>query len=92
MKTKQGFTKEMQEHQKEFDEFWRKVVKTINDYKEDRGKIDWQYDPAYKNIEHFADQLAASGGWIYDRMNDVNGLTDKKSTTKKIRKALGFNE
>lgn len=48
--------------------------------------VSFHDDPNWQN---YADGLAETSGWIYDRLNGRNRL-HKKSVTKKIRKALGY--
>jgi hypothetical protein len=51
-----------------------------------RESISFVEDTGWQNK---ADSLAEIAGWIYDRLNGKTRL-DKKSVTKKLRKALGY--
>lgn len=74
-------------------EFRTKIVELVNDAQKDEG-FDWDTeqrlsfydDPTWQRR---ADSIAELAGWIYDRVNGMTRL-DKKSVTKKIRKALGY--
>lgn len=71
-----------------------KVVALVNKVQEEEGlgwdtseSVSFADDP---NWNYKADAFAELSGWIYDRLNGMTRL-DKKSVTKKIRKALGYS-
>lgn len=85
------FTEELEKIYREANE---KVVALVNKAQEEEGlswdtteNVSFADDP---NWNYKADAFAEMGGWIYDRLNGMTRL-DKKSITKKIRKALGYS-
>jgi len=72
----------------------RKIFDLVNTAQADEG-LSWDTNKAVSfhnnpNWNYRADALAEMTGWIYDRLNGKN-RQDKKSMTKKIRKALGYS-
>lgn len=70
-----------------------KIVTLVHKAQADEG-LNWDTNEKVSfhddsNIERRTDDLACMGGWIRDRLNGINRL-DKKSLTKKIRRALGY--
>ena len=54
----------------------------------DDQPVEFADDP---NVERAIDALAELSGWTYDRLNGINRL-HRKSMTRKIKKALGYNK
>ena len=87
--TEQEFNTELEKIAKEA---WDKARELVFKAQTDEG-MDWQTDKPvsfhggmyYKSC----DSLAELAGWIYDRLDGKTRM-DKKSMTKKIRKALGY--
>ena len=88
---KQELISNLRDRQKEFNEVWIKIVTDINNFVESGQKINEPID----NITGLVDNLCLSGAWIEDRLNGITATTHnpeyKKSRTKKVRKALGYN-
>lgn len=84
------FCEELKQIQRDANE---KVVALVNKVQKEEG-LEWDTteqvsfvdDP---NWNYAADAFAEMTGWIYDRLHGRT-RSDKKSVTKKIRKALGY--
>jgi hypothetical protein len=92
--TNETLKKRMLKHQQAFERIWPKIVKDVNDYKNQNPDQNF-YSFENSGIETFIDSLCLSGAWIQDRLNNKSGLTHnptyKKSLTRKIRNALGYS-
>lgn len=83
---KQEYLKRMKEHEDSFDKLWMKIVDDTNEFIRTNPKS----GAADENcIEKMVDSLCLSGAWIKDRLNGLYPK-DRKSLTKKVRKALGY--
>ena len=83
---KETYIKKMKANEERFDKLWSKIVDDTNTYIE-KNPERIMYD--LQSIEKFSDHMCKSGAWIQDRINDYFPQ-DRKSLTKKIRKALGY--
>lgn len=79
------YQKRMKQHEESFDKLWRKIVDETNEH------IRWcKENNETPNVpERFADYMATSAAWLYDRPSGKMPK-DRGSMTKKIRKALGY--
>jgi len=90
--SEKGYLFAMQEHEKKFKNLWIDIVKDTNSFIKSNGPVDVSENILfYNNIEKFADNLSLTGSWIIDRLRGINTLSDKKSLSRKVRKALGYN-
>lgn len=65
----------------------KSVLKLVNDARNDKpGPVEFADNP---QTERAADNLCEFGAWIHDRLHDRDGR-HRKSTMKKVRKALGY--
>ena len=83
---KKTYEKQMAERMMQINKQWAKIVELTNEFIKDNPDVGTY---SLQNVEKLADQLSLSGAWLYDRINNVY-YRDKKSTTNKIRKALGY--
>jgi hypothetical protein len=91
--TEARYLKRMQQHEASFDRLWTKIAADTNQYLEDNPnkKIDlheYYSNLKFKQVENFADSIAKSTGWIYDRLNRLTPANWRM--TKKINNALGY--
>jgi len=87
--TEKEFEIKALEYEKRFEKIWEEIVRTVNQFVEEHpGKT------MPSRMEKFADNLTLSGGWIIDRIagksSNPNSRLYRGSTTKKIRKILGY--
>mgnify|MGYP005849973847 CR=1 FL=1 len=91
---KRSLERKLKKRDQQFDRLWAKIVTDVNDYIDKHGQLS-EYDVYYGTSEKLIDNLCLSGAWIQDRLLGKKGVTHsptyKKSLTKKIRKALGYN-
>lgn len=86
MKT-ETYEKQMGKRMVQVNKQWVKMVHLTNEFIEDNPEIGMY--SLQNSVERIADNLSLSGAWLYDRINNVH-FSNKKSTTNKIRKALGY--
>lgn len=85
---KSEYKKRMAEHDKQFENLWSKIVQDTNTFIESNpNELGLDNN---SHIEKFSDKLSLSGGWIQDRLENLLP-TQRKSTSSKLRKALGFH-
>jgi len=69
---------------------WQGVVDVVNEYNAAMDKKEAHYDASFPpEIEREFDHGANCTAWIYNRMEEH--VKPKRNTSKKIRKALGYN-
>jgi hypothetical protein len=90
---KEEYSKRLQQHNKDFDELWAKIVQDTNDF----ISLDSQVTTSdqIEGVEDIVDNFCLSGAWIQDRLdgksNDPCSEKYKGSLSEKIGKALGYN-
>ena len=84
---KETYIKKMKKHEERFDKLWGMIVEDTNRYIEKNPETAIYH---FRNdVEKFSDSLCKSGAWVQDRLNGYFP-SNRKSLTKKIRKALGY--
>uniref|UniRef100_A0A6H1ZCF5 Uncharacterized protein n=1 Tax=viral metagenome TaxID=1070528 RepID=A0A6H1ZCF5_9ZZZZ len=84
---KETYEKQMAKRMVEVNKQWVKMVHLTNEFIKDNP--DMHMYSLQNTVNKIADSLSLAGGWLYDNINHVY-YRDKKSTTNKIRKALGY--
>lgn len=88
---KQEFLEQLKDKTEKFNELHEEIVSLVKEFKADENN-DYTVDTAYE-LRDF-EQLCFTYAWVVDQLNNkdgfVGGKTYNKSTTKKIRKALGY--
>ena len=84
---KTTYIKKMKKHEERFDKLWGMIVEDTNLFL--HKNPDTAIYHFQNNVEKFSDHLCKSGAWIQDRINGYIP-SNRKSLTKKIRKALGY--
>lgn len=92
IKTREQLEKVIVEAITEFeDNQWPAIVTAVNEYLSENPESEDPFSSA--SIDRKVDTLALSTGWIYDRLRGTSPMgmyPDKRSVTKKLRKALGY--
>jgi hypothetical protein len=89
--------KKMQNRIKQFDNWMSRTDKEIIDFVDKYGIVsEYTLQGSLHNAEKLTDSLCLSGVWITDRLTGFCGAPSdspvyRKSLTKKVRKALGYN-
>ena len=86
---KQEYLRRMKEHEDNFEVLWMKIVDDTNNFIESNHKLDTKKTLEESRIEKMVDSICLSGAWIQDRLNGLYPK-DRRSLTKKIRRALGY--
>lgn len=87
---KQKFLKKMKSKYSKFEKLHYEIVDLVNEFVSDEKNLRTVQDDELREYE----QLCFTYAWIFDRLNNKTGCVGGKnystSTTKKIRKALGY--
>jgi len=92
IKTREQLEKVIVEAITEFeDNQWPAIVTAVNEYLSENPE---SHDPfSSASVDRKVDSLALSTGWIYDRLRGTSPMgmePNRRSVTKKLRKALGY--
>lgn len=92
---KRSLERKLKKRNDQFEKVWMGIVVDINDHIDKYGVPSNQHADLGYDTEKLIDSLCLSGAWVQDRLTGKTGTTHsstyKKSLTKKIRKALGYN-